>query len=245
MKQKKKVTTLELRAGLTYQTAVDVADYPAESIHEIPPPPLPIHQLPLPAKCYTRVYFDLETTGLGIADIAQISAVCGESSFSMYVKPEVPITAKASKITGLTFDGRSMFCHGKPVVCHSLQHVLENFGRWLASFEDPVLFAHNCRKFDGLVLCSAMQKVPIVKLHERFRGFCDTLEFFRVILPFSERFSLEYLVTHVLKISYNAHDALEDSKVLQRLTELPQHAIEEHYLNYSFDATSTFKIVSL
>uniref|UniRef100_K1QDB1 Uncharacterized protein n=1 Tax=Magallana gigas TaxID=29159 RepID=K1QDB1_MAGGI len=41
----------------------------------------------------------------GIADIAQISAVCGESSFSMYVKPEVPITAKASKITGLTFDG--------------------------------------------------------------------------------------------------------------------------------------------
>lgn len=87
--------------------------------------------------------------------------------------------------------------------------------------------------------------LPTVKLHERFRGFCDTLEFFRAILPFSERFSLEYLVTHVLKISYNAHDALEDSKVLQRLTELPQHAIEEHYLNYSFDATSTFKIVSL
>lgn len=31
MKQKKKVTTLELREGLTYQTAVDVTDYPTES----------------------------------------------------------------------------------------------------------------------------------------------------------------------------------------------------------------------
>lgn len=89
----------------------------------------------------------------------------------------------------------------------------ENFGRRLASFEDLVLFAYNCRKFDSLVSCSAMQKLPIVKLHERFRGFCDTLELFREILLFSERFSLEYLVTHVLKISYNAHDALEDSKV--------------------------------
>lgn len=105
------------------------------------------------------------------------------------------------------------------------------------------LQAHNCRKFDSLVLCSAMEKVPIVKLHERFRGFCDTLEFFRAILSFSERFSLENLVTHVLKISYNAHDALEDSNVLRRLTELPQHAIEEHYLNHSFDATGIFNIV--
>lgn len=61
---------------------------------------------------------------------------------------------------------------------------------------------------------------------------------------FFGRIYLENLVTHVLKISYNAYDALEDSKVLQRLTELPQHAIKEHYLIHSFDATSTFKIVS-
>lgn len=106
--------------------------------------------------------------------------MCKENSFSMYVKPEVPIIAKTSKITGLTFDVLSW----KAVVCHFLQHVLENFGRWLASFEDPLLFAHNCRKFDGLVLCSAMQKVTIVKLHERFRGFCNILELFRAILFF-------------------------------------------------------------
>lgn len=66
MKQKKKVPIVELRDGLKYQTAVDVTDYPAESIDKIPPPPSPIDQLPLPSKCYTRVYFDLETTGLGM-----------------------------------------------------------------------------------------------------------------------------------------------------------------------------------
>lgn len=105
----------------------------------------------------------------------------------MYVKQEVPITRKASQITGLIFYGSSMFYHGKPVVCHSLHHALESFGRSLALFEDPVLFAHNCRKFDSLIVCSAMQNVSNVKLHEKFRGFCDALEFFRAILPFSKR----------------------------------------------------------
>ena len=65
MKKQKKVTTLELREGLTYETAVDDTGYTAESIEEIPPPPSPVQQVPLPAKQYTRVYFDLETTGLG------------------------------------------------------------------------------------------------------------------------------------------------------------------------------------
>mgnify|MGYP003690596629 CR=1 FL=1 len=181
----------------------------------------------------------------GIADITQVAAVCGQSSFSMYVKPETPITARASKVTGLTYDGISMFCQGKPVVCYSLHHVLKSFREWLTSFKDPVLFAHNCRKFDSLVLCNAMNKVLDVKLHECFSGFCDTLDFLRVILPNQEKFSLEYLVSHILKISYSAHDALEDSKVLQRLTEFPEHVVDVHYLNHTFDVSSTCDILSL
>ena len=65
-KQQRKITNLELREGLAYQTAVDVAGYSAESIQEIPPPPLPIQQMPMPANDYTRVYFDLVITGLDI-----------------------------------------------------------------------------------------------------------------------------------------------------------------------------------
>ena len=70
-----------------------------------------------------------------------------------------------------------MFYQGKPVVCYSLPHVLKSFREWLTSFKDPVLFAHNCRKFNSLVLCNAMNKVLDVKLHECFSGFCDTLDF--------------------------------------------------------------------
>ena len=65
-KQQRKITNLELREGLAYQKAVDVAGYSAESIQEIPPPPLPIQQMPMPANDYTRVYFDLVITGLDI-----------------------------------------------------------------------------------------------------------------------------------------------------------------------------------
>ena len=55
-KQQKKIPSLELREGLTNQAAVDVVGYSAESIQGIPPPPLPIQQMPLPAKDFTRVY---------------------------------------------------------------------------------------------------------------------------------------------------------------------------------------------
>ena len=128
----------------------------------------------------------------GIADITQVAAVCGQSSFSMYVKPETPITARASKVTELTYDGISMFYQGKPVIWYSLHHVLKSFREWLTSFKDPVLFAHNCLKFDSLVLCNAMNKVQDVKLHEYFSGFCDTLEFFRAILPNQEIFGITF-----------------------------------------------------
>ena len=61
-----KSSTLEMREGITYQTGVDVTGFPSESLEEIPPPPIPVLQLPLPSDDYTRVYFDLETTGLGM-----------------------------------------------------------------------------------------------------------------------------------------------------------------------------------
>jgi hypothetical protein len=71
------------------------------------------------------------------------------------------------------------------------------------------------------------------------------LEFFRATVSFHEKFSLQYSVSNVLNISYTAHDALEDSKVLQRLTELPQHAVEDNVLKYTFDISSTCAILSL
>ena len=48
----------------------------------------------------------------------------------------------------------------------------------------------------------------------------------------SEQFFLfmTYLGLHILKKKlYHLHDALEDFKVLQTLTELPQHVVDAHF----------------
>ena len=84
-----------------------------------------------------------------------------------------------------------------------------------------------------------------LKLHGCFSGFCDTFDFFWAIVPNQEKNSLEYLVWHIMEISYNAQDALEDSKVLQRLTVLPQHVVDVYFLNHTFDVSSTYDILSL
>lgn len=62
---------------------------------------------------YSLVFFDLETTGLGIdayaflniqtrtSHILQVAAVCGDGTFSTYVMPKEQITPSASEVTGL------------------------------------------------------------------------------------------------------------------------------------------------
>ncbi|XP_061176202.1 uncharacterized protein LOC133185163 [Saccostrea echinata] len=205
-----KTTTTEMREGLSYKTAVDLAGYSSESTEEIPSPMQPVEQTPLPTACYTHVYFDLETTGLGLAEITQIEAVHNREEFSIYVEPKVPISLAATKVTGITYDGTTMFKNGKPVPCYPLEHALSKFQVFLQKFNNPVLFAHNCQQFDSVVLCHAMQSVPNLKLEESFCGFCDTLHLMKGILPLQKSYSQEALVDVILNEKYSAHDALED-----------------------------------
>ena len=84
----------------------------------------------------------------------------------MFVKQDMPISA--SQMTVLTSDGNIIFHNGSPVVCHSLEHALQNFDRWGNYF----------KHFDSLVLCRALKKVTNIELDGSFSRFCDTLEFF-------------------------------------------------------------------
>ena len=52
---------------------------------------------------FVIVYFDLETSGFGMnADILQVAAKSGSSSFSVYINPTKKIDQKASEANGLT-----------------------------------------------------------------------------------------------------------------------------------------------
>ncbi|KAK3085680.1 hypothetical protein FSP39_007048 [Pinctada imbricata] len=203
----RKTRASEIREGVTYQTNVDNDGYAKSATEEIPPPPVTPHEVPLQRKEYTRIYFDLETTGLGlhVSDITQISAVYKTTEFSMYVIPESPIQASASRVTGLTYDGTTMFKNGIPVPCHPLQHALEEFNTWLQQFDNPLLFAHNAKKFDSRVLCYAINKVNDAKLVDSICGFCDTLLLCKDVLPGHDSYSQENLVKNVLHLEYYAH----------------------------------------
>ena len=64
-------------------------------------------------------------------------------------------------------------------------------------------------------------------------GFVDTLHVFREILPNQPTYKLQNLLYNTMGISFEAHSALEDAKVLQRLVK--HHKVAEGtLLNHSF-----------
>ena len=78
----------------------------------------------------SRVFFDLETTGLGKnSEIAQIAAKVDEGVFQKYVIPRVDIQLEASKVTGITYSHSTniVYVHGEKVEAISIQKALLDF----------------------------------------------------------------------------------------------------------------------
>ena len=93
---------------------------------------------PPPASTYTQKHFpplsslivetlikSLYFLFAGTPYITQVTAVNRESFFSMYVKRKIHITARALKVTGLTYTRMSMFYQGMFLVCYSLHLLLK------------------------------------------------------------------------------------------------------------------------
>ncbi|CAG2190067.1 unnamed protein product [Mytilus edulis] len=101
-KRAKRTVLSETKEGTTYQSSIGLqVDQKKDDIENIPDMPDDSHQVvttdaPL-------VVFDLETTGLSrYSDITQIAACNVDRIFSRYIFPNQPISAEASRITGLT-----------------------------------------------------------------------------------------------------------------------------------------------
>ncbi|XP_061181484.1 maternal protein exuperantia-like [Saccostrea echinata] len=228
----------ETREGVTYRSGVlsTTSSIPDSDMETIPPPPQHLQQNPLPPCQYSRVYFDLETTGLGLsADIVQLAARCGETEFNQYVLPTVNINPMASKITGLTYDGTLLYKNGAALPAVSIEMCLSSFFDWLntSGLKHPVLFAHNARKFDSLIFGRSVLDSGKEEQGRIICGFCDTLPILKEHASGSHlNFSLETLVKDILGCSFSAHDAVEDCRYLQKVVE--HHNIDSFYLQYSF-----------
>lgn len=98
-------------------------------------------------------------------------------------------------------------------------NVLLDFIDFLKLFgHNIILVAHNCRNFDCIILYNQLLQTNLWKCFCLFViGFSDTLHFFKHFYPQFQKHIQTTLALEILGEKYAAHDALEDSKMLQKL----------------------------
>lgn len=135
------------------------------------------------------ISFDFETTDLShcgqMPDILQIaaSAFSTSATFNPYVLSTSHIAPDAERITGIRVSVSQVTVHGKKVDSKELDYSLDHFCNWLRKFPNPVLVAHNGRRFDFPILINSFQSVS--KLEDFFEccvGMINSLSIFRKLI---------------------------------------------------------------
>jgi len=123
-------------------------------------------------------------------------------TFEEFVNPEIPIPPESTKIHGIK-DER---VKDKP----KIGSMLQNFVKYCP--EGSVLIAHNGDNFDKIVLEREFKRAGMEMPEYRF---ADTHKMARTILPYSPRYSLQYLKQWFeITVSGPAHRALPDVLVM-------------------------------
>ncbi|CAC5403325.1 unnamed protein product [Mytilus coruscus] len=171
------------------------------------------------------VVFDLETTGLSRkSDITQLAAFEGTTVFNEYVSPREVISPKVSELTGLTFDFScdQMYHHGKPVESRDIQIVLLEFIDFISKKKKPILFGHNIAAFDIHILMNKLRQHSLLSEFMLHIYRCiDTIKLARRKFKTKDigNHKQQTLVTKLLGIEYDAHNACADVTSLFQLLE--------------------------
>ncbi|CAC5411937.1 unnamed protein product [Mytilus coruscus] len=172
------------------------------------------------------VVFDLETTGLSRkSDITQLAAFDGTTVFNEYVSPREAISPKVSELTGLTFDFScdQMYHHGKPVESRDIQIVLLKFIDFISKRRNPFFLVITLLKFDIPILMNKLRQHSLLSeflLH--IYGCIDTIKLARrkfKTKDIGNHKQKKTLVTKLLGIEYDAHNACADVTSLFQLLE--------------------------
>lgn len=141
--------------------------------------------------------------------------------FNEFATPKEPVSDEAEAVTGISFDFHSnqMTQHGVEKEHKHTMNVLLDFIDFLKLFgHNIILVAHNCRNFDCIILYNQLLQNNLWKYFCSFViGFSDTLPFFKQLYPEFQKHNQATLALEILGEKYAAHDALEDSKMLQKL----------------------------
>ncbi|XP_077265901.1 uncharacterized protein LOC143899465 isoform X3 [Temnothorax americanus] len=105
------------------------------------------------------VVFDLETAGFAKSDeILQIAAYVENETFSVYISPTQLISKTATAVTGLHAMSGELYLHGTKMISTSATDAVNQFISFLRKYDQCLLIAHNCFKFDAPRLIKLIEK---------------------------------------------------------------------------------------
>lgn len=196
----------------------------------------------------TIITFDLETTDLihghHYPHITQIAAFSPtyDQSFNRYVLPKEPISFGAQRVTGLSIVDNKLYHNGNELPSVDIHQALHSFCSWLKKFDNAILVAHCGKRFDFPILVSAANAIGLIEQYLIcVQGCVDSLALFKKVFPGRKTYAQEVLVRDILKLSYGAHNALEDVKALGSLTvNACKHLTTSNILDFSFSLKSVF-----
>ncbi|XP_048257443.1 uncharacterized protein LOC124114456 isoform X1 [Haliotis rufescens] len=198
----------------------------------------------------TVITFDLETTDLirggKMPHITQIAASDMETGkgFSTYVLPKVPISTTAQQVTGIIVNNSgTMTVNGKQVQPETVQFAVDKFCKWLSGFPNVFLVATYGRRFDFPVFSSALINIQCeAQFFNCVSGLIDSLPVFKKAFPGQSSYKQEELAKTFLHSSYEAHNAIEDVKVLGKLVSHTKMKIQE-LARFSFPPSAVHNLL--
>ena len=166
----------------------------------------------------------------------QISALEHRSnnSFSCYISPQLPMSSEAEKVTVIVWDGQKLFYKGIELNFVNIKIAISEFFAWLRQFRNVVLVAHNGNNFDFRVLSSAVYKCHMFDYFTQIVvGLVDSLAVFRSNFPKMDKYNQQFLAKHFCKEEYNAHNAVDHVKMLDKVL-IAAYITSEHMLKQCY-----------
>ena len=106
-----------------------------------------------------------------------------------------------------------------------------------------ILVGHNVKVFDIPILLHALESCSLISIMQQVvKGFLDTKKLFKLTHPNMSSYPQQYLAESLLQCSYNAHDAVEDVLILQKLvSSIPFSYVKSKHATFSLtSALETF-----
>lgn len=158
------------------------------------------------------------------SEITQLAAFDGNETFNQYASPNGEISPKASEITGLSYDmhRNQMYHHGMPVNNRDIRIILMEFIEFIKKKEKPILVGHNIAAYDNHILINQLRKYGLLsEFMSHVYGCIDTLKVAKKKFKKKEvgNYKQQTLVSKLLGIEYDAHDACADVTSLYHLLE--------------------------